>query len=144
MVLLKNLYRFSKCLNTSPKGPIPSKRSITPLQRALTTDGGDRTEINCRNFDYAKFSDKFSQESLYISNTFSRESSRFQAGFCVSKLSPRHSKECPGKLDNSGDPKICSQISSVSGAFPKRLLPRARFLLKKISAPSPKALFLCT
>jgi len=63
------------------------------------------------------------------SNMFSRESSRFQKevykegftkrglqrGVYVSNWSPRHSKECPGKLDKSGDGNISSLISSMSG-----------------------------
>jgi len=61
-----------------------------------TTDGGDQNwnHYNCQN------SNKFSQESPYISITFSRESPKFQTGFQLSKRSPRHSKENPGKLDN--------------------------------------------
>jgi len=41
----------------------------------------------------AQISNKFSQESPYISDTFSRESPKFQTGLHVSKRSPRHSKE---------------------------------------------------
>jgi len=48
----------------------------------------------------AKISDKFSQDFPYTSNTFSRESPRFQTGFQLSTRSPSHSKENPGKLDN--------------------------------------------
>ena len=40
----------------------------------------------------AKISNKFSQESPYISKTFCRESQKFQTGFHVSKRSPCHSK----------------------------------------------------
>ena len=50
-----------------------------------------------------------------MSNTFSWESPEFQTGFPVSKRSPRHPKECSGKLDKSGDPKIWSLVSFVSG-----------------------------
>ena len=45
----------------------------------------------------AKISNKFSQESSYISNTFSRESPKFQTGFHVGKRSARHSKDLTTK-----------------------------------------------
>jgi len=61
----------------------------------------------------AKISNKFSRESPYIWNTFSREFPRFQTGFRVSKRSPRHS-EVPGKPEKFGDPNILSMICSVS------------------------------
>jgi len=57
-------------------------------------------EIGLKIITTAKISNKLSQESPYISNTFSWESPKFLMGFRVSKRSPCHSKECPGKLDN--------------------------------------------
>ena len=39
----------------------------------------------------------FAWESPYISDTFSRESPKFQTDFHVSKRSPRHSKDLSGK-----------------------------------------------
>ena len=57
-------------------------------------------EIGLKIITTAKISNKFSQESPYISNTFSRESPKFHREFHVSKQSPRHPKENPGKLDN--------------------------------------------
>jgi len=57
-------------------------------------------EIGLEIISTAKISDRFSQESLYISITFSRESPKFETGVQLSKRSPRHSKENPGKLDN--------------------------------------------
>ena len=42
--------------------------------------------------------DECCQLSPYISNTFSRESPKFQTDFHVSKRSPRHSKDLLGKL----------------------------------------------
>ena len=60
-------------------------------------------------------SNKFSQESQYISNTFTRESPRFQTGFHVSQRSPRHSNQLYGKIVKSRDPSIFSLISFVGG-----------------------------
>ena len=69
-------------------------------------------EIGLKLITTAKISNKFSRESPWISNTFSRDLSEFQLGFHVSKRSPRHSKEWTGKPSN---PDILSLISSVSG-----------------------------
>jgi len=63
-------------------------------------------EIWLNTITTAKFFNMFSQESPYISNTFFWESPKIKTGFHVSKWSPRHSNECPGKLDNSGNPNI--------------------------------------
>ena len=60
----------------------------------LPTHGGDRTLI----VTTAKISYKFSRESPYISNKFSRKSTRFQTSFHGSQRSPRHSKDLSGKL----------------------------------------------
>jgi len=46
-------------------------------------------EIRLKIIAAAKNVNKFSQESPYISNTFSRESPKFQTGFHVSKRTPR-------------------------------------------------------
>ena len=46
----------------------------------------------------ANISNKLSQESLYISNTFSRDSPKFQRLFRLSKRSPLHSKDLSRKL----------------------------------------------
>jgi len=67
-----------------------------------------------------KMTNRFSRQSPYISNTFSWESPKWQRGFHVSKQSPRHSKQCPGKLHKSGDPYILSLVSSVSGVSESR------------------------
>jgi len=48
-------------------------------------------DIRLKIITTTKTSNKFSQESPYTSNTFSRESSNFPRGFQVSKRSPRHS-----------------------------------------------------
>jgi len=48
----------------------------------------------------AKISNKFSQESSYISNTCSWEFPRFQTRFHVSERSPRQCKRTPGKPAN--------------------------------------------
>jgi len=72
-------------------------------------------KIGLKIITTAKFSNMFSRESPYISKTFSRESPKFQAAFYASKRSPRHSQECPGKQDKSGDPNILRLASSVSG-----------------------------
>ena len=45
----------------------------------------------------AEISDKFSRESPYMWNTFSRKSPKIQTGFHVRKRSLRHSNEWPGK-----------------------------------------------
>jgi len=50
-------------------------------------------EIRLKMITTANISNKFSYDSPYISNTFSRESPKFEGGFHVSKRSPRHSKE---------------------------------------------------
>jgi len=52
----------------------------------LATDGGDQTQNNydCQNFRKVFF------DSPCITNTFSRESPKFQNGFHVSKWSPHH------------------------------------------------------
>jgi len=57
------------------------------------TDRGDRTSNNydCQNFH------KFSLQSPYISNTFSRESPNFHTCFRVCKWSPCHSKDLTRK-----------------------------------------------
>ena len=60
----------------------------------LPTDGGDRTLI----VTTAKISYKFSRDSPYISNKFSRKSTRFQTCFHWSQRSPRDSKDVSGKL----------------------------------------------
>jgi len=60
----------------------------------LPTDGGDRTLI----VTTAKISYKFSRDSPYISNKFSRKSTRFQTCFHWSQRSPRNSKDVSGKL----------------------------------------------
>jgi len=60
----------------------------------LPTHGGDRTLI----VTTANISYKFSRESPYISNKFSRKSTRFQTSFHGSQRSPRHSKDLSGKL----------------------------------------------
>jgi len=60
-------------------------------------------------------SNKFSQESHYISNTFTRESPQLQTGFHVSERSPRHSNQLYGEIVKSGDPSILSLNSSVGG-----------------------------
>ena len=57
-------------------------------------------EIRLKISMAAKIANKFSREFPYTSNTFSRESPKFQTGFHVSKRSPRHSKECPIPPDN--------------------------------------------
>ena len=72
-------------------------------------------EIVLKIITTAKISNKFSPQSPYISNTLSRESSKFQANFHVSQRSPRHSKELPGFPAESRDPNILSMIFSVSG-----------------------------
>ena len=72
-------------------------------------------ETGLKMITTARNSNKFSRESPYVSNTFSRESPKFQAGFHLSKRSPRHSKEWTGKPSKSGDPNFLSLISSVSG-----------------------------
>jgi len=61
-----------------------------------TTDGGDRTE---NNYDCQNFQQVFIQVHVHIKHVFS-ESPKFQTGFQLSRQSPRHSKENPGKLDN--------------------------------------------
>jgi len=55
-------------------------------------------EIEIKTFTTPKISNKFSWESPYTLNTFSREASRFPTGFCLSKRSVRHSKDLSGKL----------------------------------------------
>ena len=72
-------------------------------------------EIGLQIIATANISNMFSMESPYISNTIARESPKFQTGFHVSTLGPRHSKESPGKLHKSGDPNILCIVSSVSG-----------------------------
>jgi len=57
-------------------------------------------EIGLKIITTAKMVNKVSQESSYISNTFSRESSQFQTVFHVSKRSPCHFKRTPGKPAN--------------------------------------------
>jgi len=57
-------------------------------------------EIGLKIITTAKISNKFPLGSPYISNTFSWKSPKFQTGIHVIKRSPRHSNECPGKLDN--------------------------------------------
>jgi len=62
----------------------PYKQLVSNHFKMITTD---------------KMSNKFSsRESPYISNTFSRESLKFQTSFHVSKRSPRHSKDLSGNL----------------------------------------------
>jgi len=61
--------------------------------------GYPRTEdIVIKIITTGKISKKFSLQSPYISNTFSRESLEFQTSFHMSKQSLRHTKELPGKL----------------------------------------------
>ena len=55
-------------------------------------------EIVLRIITTAKFFNKLARESPYISNTLSRESSKFQTNFHVSQRSPRHSKDLTGIL----------------------------------------------
>ena len=55
-------------------------------------------EMRLQIITTAKISSKFSQESPYISNMFSWESSNFHSNFHVGKGSPRHSKDLSGKL----------------------------------------------
>jgi len=50
-------------------------------------------EIGIKIITTANISNKISRESPYLSNTFYRESPKFQKGFQVSKWSPCHSKE---------------------------------------------------
>jgi len=57
-------------------------------------------EIGLRIITTAKISNKFSQESPHISNTFSWESTKFLMGFHMSERSLYHSKECLVKLEN--------------------------------------------
>ena len=65
----------------------------------------------------AKISNKFSQESPYISNMFPRESTKFQIGFHMGKRSPLHAKEWTVKPSKSRDPNMLSLISYVSGSL---------------------------
>jgi len=55
-------------------------------------------EIVLRIITTAKIFNKLARESPYISNTLSRESSKFQTNFHVSQRSPRHSKDLTGIL----------------------------------------------
>jgi len=55
-------------------------------------------EIGLKAITTTKISDKFSQESLYISNFFSRESSDFHTSFHVCEQSLLYSKDPSGKL----------------------------------------------
>ena len=70
-----------------------------------STHGGDRISNNydCQTnalkiITTAKICNKFSRESPYISNTCSREPSKFPKPFQLSKQSPRLSKDLWGKL----------------------------------------------
>jgi len=76
-----------------------------------SADGGDRTEndYDCQNFD------KFSRESLQLSNTFLRESQKIQIVFHCSKRESPSPKRVSRKTGESGDPNFWSLISSVSG-----------------------------
>ena len=80
---------------------------------------GDATCIGPRTlrleiFTTVKSSDKFSQESPYISNMFSRESPKFQTNFHKETESPSPIISIR-KTARSGDPNIVNLISSVSG-----------------------------
>jgi len=55
-------------------------------------------EIGLKIITTAKKINKFSQESPYISNMFSRESTNFHTSFHVCKRSPRHSQDLSLKL----------------------------------------------
>jgi len=63
-------------------------------------------EIELKTITTSKISNKFPWESPYISNTFSRESPKFQKLFQLSKRSPRRSKGQAGKLINLEIQKI--------------------------------------
>jgi len=70
-------------------------------QTMRTTHGGDRTWNDY--YMTAKIAYKFSRESPYISNAFSRGSPKFPTGFHMRKRSPRDSKDLP---ENRVDLKI--------------------------------------
>jgi len=73
-------------------------------------------EIGLKLVTTAKFSNKFSRESPYIWQTFSRESPKLQTGFHGSKRKSPSLKRMDGKTVQYGDPNILSLISSMSGA----------------------------
>ena len=58
-------------------------------------------EIRLKIITTAKFFDKFSRQSPFISNTFSRESPNFHTRFHVCKRSSRHSKDLTRKFSIS-------------------------------------------
>ena len=65
-----------------------------------------KEEIGLEIITTAKISYKFSRQSTYISNMFSRESPDFHTRFHVCKRSPRHSKDPTSKIVRSRDPNI--------------------------------------
>ena len=72
----------------------------TYTTRAWSRHTPQTEEIGLKLITTAKISNKLSQESPYISNTFSRESLKFQTGFHVSTRSPHHCKRTPGNPMN--------------------------------------------
>ena len=71
-------------------------------------------EIALKIVTTAQNSNEFTQESPYISNTFSRKSLNVLTGFHGSKRKSPSLKRVDGQTVQSGDPKVLSLISSVS------------------------------